>query len=190
MPIAGSIKQELYTYACFNAWRQAKSIYDKFPDIVRILLTAQGDTALHVAVNEESTTFVEELVKLMTPQDLEIQNRHGNTTFCMAVIARNDYFCQIMIEKNENLPLIRGTQDEMLPVHLAVLSDYRKMVNDLSSENLLQKMAFEDIERLFFMTIDNGRMYGKTHQHDFPFLELYLCIYIIIIIIFFLLYNY
>lgn len=161
--------------------------------MMRILLTARGDTALHVALNEGSTTFVEELVKLMTPQDLEIQNRHGNTAFCIAVTARNDYFCQIMMERNENLPLIRGTQDGMLPVHLAVLAGYRKVVKDLSSENLLQKMVFKDIERLFFMTIDSGRMYGKTHQRDFPFSELCLCIYIVIVIIIVvvvLLYNY
>lgn len=159
-------------------WHQAKSIYDEDLDMVRIPLTASGDTALHVAVSAKSTTFVEELVKLMTLEDMQIQNVDKNTAFCMGAITGNGDFFQIMIGKNENLPVIPG-HDGMLPVHLAVLTGYHKIVQDLSSENLLQKMDLKDVERLFFMTI-NSSMYGKTHS---PFLNLIvLCVHIYIYI--------
>lgn len=149
--IAGSLKQELYAYALQKAWRRVKSIYDKNPDMVHIPLTASGDTtlhvavstksasgdtSLHVAVSAKSATFVEELVKLMTPEDLEIQNIDGNTAFCMAAITGNSEFFQIMIAKNQNLPVTRG-HDGMLSVHLAVLTGYHKIVQDLCSEDLL-----------------------------------------------------
>lgn len=161
--IAGALKQELYAYALNNMWHRAQSIYDEYPEMVRIPLTANGDTALHVAVRAKSTTFVEKLVELMTPEDLEIPNADGNTAFCMGAVTGNGELFQIMMEKNINLSVIRG-HDGMLPVHLAVLTGYHNIGQDLCSEDLLQRMDFNDIEQLFFMTI-NSSMYGKTHQH-------------------------
>ncbi|XP_061372553.1 ankyrin repeat-containing protein ITN1-like [Gastrolobium bilobum] len=156
--MAGSLKRDLYAYAIGDIWYRAQCIYDTFPDMVCIPLTATGDTALHVAVSAKSTTFVQELVKHMTPEDLEIPNIDGNTAFCIAAISGIGDFFQIMIEKNKNLPVIPG-HDGMLPVHLAALSGHRKIVENLSSEKLLEKMASRDIVQLFFMTI-SGNMCG------------------------------
>ncbi|XP_057425929.1 uncharacterized protein LOC130719324 [Lotus japonicus] len=155
--IAGSLKQELYTYTLQNMWDEAKSIYDKFPDMVRIPLTSSGDTALHVAVTANNTDFVKKFVNFehVTPKDLEIPNAEGNTAFCIATVQGSAKFLQIMTKKNEKLPLI-PRHDEMLPVHFATLSCYHKIVQDLSSEDRLQKMDFKDIERLFFMAIKSN----------------------------------
>lgn len=154
----------MYNYALHNKWDKAKSIYDKYPDMVRIPLSAGGDTALHIAVIMKNTTFVKELVKLMTLQDLEIKNADGNTAFCMAAITGNDDLFKFVMEKYQDMPVSRG-QDEMLPVHLAVLTGFHKIVDYLSDQDLLKKMRLKDIEQLFFMTI-NSSMYGKSLQHD------------------------
>ncbi|XP_057439833.1 uncharacterized protein LOC130731563 [Lotus japonicus] len=158
-----SLKRELYAFAFQNMWCQAKSIYDKFPDMVRVPLNSSGDTALHVAVSANNTDFVKKLVKFehLTPRDLEIPNAEANTAFCMAAITGGCEFLQIMIEKNDKLPLIPRNDDKMLPVHLATLTCYHEIVQDLTSENLVQRMQLKDIERLLFMAI-NCSMYGKT----------------------------
>ena len=160
--VAGSLKREIHICALKDIWDRAQSIYDNFPHMIPIKLTAYGDTALHVAVTANSATFVQGLVNLMTPEDMEITNSDGNTAFCRAAILGNTDLFKTMIAKNDNLPLIRG-HDGKLPVHLAALSVRHKTVQDLSSENLLEKMAIEDTKQLFFMTISGG-MYGKTKQ--------------------------
>ncbi|XP_057419045.1 uncharacterized protein LOC130713263 [Lotus japonicus] len=154
-----SLKQELHEYALRNEWHKAKSIYEEFPEMVRIPLTSSGDTALHVAVSANSTDFMRELVNFehVTQQDLELRNAHGHTALCLAAITWNRDVFQIMIQNNENLALIHA-QYGMLAVHLAALTGYHEIVQDLSSDNLLQKMDFKDIQRLFFMTI-NSSMY-------------------------------
>lgn len=164
--IAGSLKDDLLKYVLKNMWHKAKSIYDEAPNMVRIVLTPSGETALHLAVITKNTDFVKELVNFehMTQQDLEIKNSAGNTAFYLAAIAGHVDCCETMIAKNENLAVIRG-QDGMLPVHVATLIGYRKIVQALSSGNLLEKMDFKDIERLFFMAI-NCSMYGKTKELD------------------------
>lgn len=150
-------------------WQLARSIFEEFPDLVRIPLTDSGDTALHVAVSAKSTLFVKKLVELahMTPEDMEILNAEGNTAFCMAAIAGNSELLQIMIKKNEKLPVVSG-HDGMLPVHMATLGCYHETVQDLSSDRLLHYMDFKDIKRLFFMAI-SSYMYGKTTELDSPF---------------------
>ena len=176
--IAGSLKRELYIYALKDNWDRAQSIFDKFTGMMRIRLTANGDTALHIAAEANSTTFVQGLVSPghMSTKDLEIKNSDGNTAFCIAAISGNDDLFQTMVEKNKNLPLVSG-HDGMLPVHLAALTGRHKIVQDLSSENLLEKMATnpKDIERLFFMTISSA-MYGKNKHQSFLILNIILFI--------------
>ena len=50
--------------------------------------------------------------------------------------------------------------DGMLPVHLAAFSGRNEIVQILSSQEVIDKINSEDIERLFFMAIRVG-MFGK-----------------------------
>ncbi|XP_052736412.1 ankyrin repeat-containing protein ITN1-like isoform X3 [Vigna angularis] len=112
---------DLYWHALEDQWDKMLPFVEKYPNCVRIQLTGLGDRALHVAANAGNTGFVEELVKLMRPEDVLIRN-----------------------------------SEKMLPVHLAALSFHHRIVQLLCSDHLLDKMAYEDIENLFFMTISNN----------------------------------
>ncbi|XP_057419751.1 ankyrin repeat-containing protein ITN1-like [Lotus japonicus] len=138
--------------------------------MVRIPLTDNEDTTLHVAVSRGNNDFVREFVNYehVTRQDLEIPNANGNIAFCLAAITGKREFLEIMIQKNEDLPLIHG-QNGMLPVHLALLSGFHEIVQHLSSYNLLEKMNFKDIERLFFMAL-NSNIYGNFYVVESLFL--------------------
>ncbi|RZB67333.1 hypothetical protein D0Y65_037623 [Glycine soja] len=114
--IAGSLKDDLGKHILWGEWSEAQTIFDKYPDMVRIPLNdSRRDTALNVAVYGGSITCEEGLVKLMNPEDLLIPN-----------------------------------SQERLTVHLAALYGDNKMVQVLSSENVLDKMTSKDIQRLFF----------------------------------------
>ena len=55
---------------------------------------------LHAAVEWNSSTFVEGLLNIVTPKDLEIRNFDGDMAFCMAADVGNEYLLQTMLEKN------------------------------------------------------------------------------------------
>jgi len=116
---------DMYMHAFLDEWDKMLPIVKEDPNSVRIPLTGLGDTALHVAAGAGNTTFVEELIKLMSPEDVLRPNSYG-----------------------------------MLPVHLAALSSHHRIVQLLCSHHLLDKMTYKDIEKLFFMTINNN-MFGK-----------------------------
>ena len=59
--------------AFLNKWVEMVFIVKEDPNSVRIPLTESGDTALHVAAGAGSTTCVEELAKLMSPEDVLIK---------------------------------------------------------------------------------------------------------------------
>ncbi|TXG71896.1 hypothetical protein EZV62_000475 [Acer yangbiense] len=41
-------------------------------------------TVLHIATGTEKVSFVEEIIKMMKPDDLKLQDENGNTAFCIA----------------------------------------------------------------------------------------------------------
>ncbi|KAF2309270.1 hypothetical protein GH714_001444 [Hevea brasiliensis] len=56
------------------------------PNDVRAKITVIGQTALHVAVLAEREKIVEELVKFMSKEDLEMKTNFGNTAFALAAL--------------------------------------------------------------------------------------------------------
>ncbi|KAK7372718.1 hypothetical protein VNO80_06105 [Phaseolus coccineus] len=125
---------DIYRCVLRGDWSEMEAILRNDPDSVRIRLTESGDTALHVAAGAGNTTFVQELTKHTNLEDELIPNSDG-----------------------------------MLPVHLAALSGHHRILKHLCcqqyfvrahhgfySQHLLDKMAYEDIEKLFFMTISNN----------------------------------
>ncbi|KAK7300281.1 hypothetical protein RJT34_11123 [Clitoria ternatea] len=135
------LKDKLYRSVINDEWDHEDL------EMVRIPLTANGDTALHVAVIANRKNSVRKLVSLMTSKDLALQNKDGNTALCMAAISWNINFdndswfhdsLNEMIKKNRKLPLIPNNH-QMLPVHLAASNGHRSIVQELTSEDLLDR---------------------------------------------------
>ena len=68
-------------YVEHDEWQKAEPIYRRMPHLKTVPITTRGDTALHLAVALNRTSFFNGLVGLMTPQQLEIKNKDGNTAF-------------------------------------------------------------------------------------------------------------
>jgi len=121
-------------------------------------ITKGWATVLHVAVGANHERFVEELVKEMSREHLELQDDKGNTAFCFAAAVGNVHIAEIMRRKNESLPTIRGGLG-VTPLHLAVLQGRTEMAEYLfdKTEEIL---CDDDWNTLFLICVNSG-LYGK-----------------------------
>ncbi|KAI3983094.1 hypothetical protein MKX01_035375 [Papaver californicum] len=97
--------QRLYKAAKEGNWRMAEDFISEVGrDIaVEAPVTLTSDTALHIAASEGHSKFVEQLVILMTPEQLENKNIYGDTALQMTVLVGNIESVIVMVEKNEKL---------------------------------------------------------------------------------------
>ncbi|CAJ1961995.1 unnamed protein product [Sphenostylis stenocarpa] len=163
------LKRQIYIAAASGNWSEASSYFKSHPHWWRIPLNARGITALHVAVRMRKTSFVEKLVNCMNMEDLEISMADGNTAFCLAAITGNVKIAEIMLRKNPRLPWIKGQKD-MLPIQLSSSAGHIPMGEFLFQalkEDLHKTIPFQDIVKLFFLTIDNNiyTMAAKLLDH-------------------------
>ncbi|KAH7569664.1 hypothetical protein JRO89_XS06G0234700 [Xanthoceras sorbifolium] len=121
--------------------------------MLRASITEGEKTVLHVATEAKQTAFVEELVNLMEPEDLMLQDIKHNTAFCFAAAAGNIQIAKIMLTKNASLPKIRGCKG-LTPLYMAVM--FRK--SDMASFLYYQTkeiLTAKDRTALFFVTVRN-----------------------------------
>ncbi|CAH1437141.1 unnamed protein product [Lactuca virosa] len=114
----------LYEASITGDWTAAEEILNKKPELVRYSITANNETALHVAASAKSTEQVEEFVKnlitKMKKEDLELKNTSSNTALCLAAAAGNVKMVEIMVKSNRALVAITGS-GEMTPLYMAAL---------------------------------------------------------------------
>ncbi|XP_061374513.1 ankyrin repeat-containing protein ITN1-like [Gastrolobium bilobum] len=144
----------LHKAALKGDWKEASKIIEKDRTLLKSAITKGWGTILHVAVGASHVHFVEELVKLMHPDDLELQDEKENTAFCFAAAVGNVHIAEIMRRENQLLPTIRG-RSGVSPLHLAVLqrrSDMASYLFPLSRE-VLEEV---DWDTLFLTCINSG----------------------------------
>ncbi|KAM7524708.1 hypothetical protein LguiA_014610 [Lonicera macranthoides] len=133
----------LYQSALKGDWEAAKGIIEVYPSVVHVCITKEWETALHIAAAARRTDYVVELVKLMTAEDLQLRNKIGNTALCFAAAAGIVGIAKVMVEKNEDLPMIRGSQG-MIPLHMAALLGNSDMVWYLYGKTKDEELTTED----------------------------------------------
>ncbi|XP_059436319.1 uncharacterized protein LOC132169276 [Corylus avellana] len=129
-------------------WRDAKAFLEKYPDYVNRPITIEQATVLHCAAAAKRANFVKEVLKLMTPKDLELKTIDGLTALHVAAKTGVVRIAQEMVKKNRELPLIHdGNErtpldhpivadddgDESTPLHVAAFERDRNMVDYLLS---------------------------------------------------------
>jgi ankyrin repeat protein len=138
----------LYEASVKADWRAAEEILNKKPELIRCSITENGETALHIAASAKRTkrvvVFVQNLVRMMTIEDLELRNNSSNTALCLAAAAGNVEMVKIMVEKNRGLLIIPGSQQmflgnhggqQMLPLYIAVLFGEHDVVKYLYDQS-------------------------------------------------------
>ena len=136
-----------YVLLCLAAlngdWKSAKAFLESNPQAVRARITRRSETALHIAAGARHTRFVEELVKLMKPADLALQNKVGNTALCFAAASGITRIAEVMVNKNRELAMIRGSKGAT-PLYMAALVGHKDMVRYLYSVTEEDNLTKED----------------------------------------------
>ncbi|KAK1562208.1 hypothetical protein Q3G72_008100 [Acer saccharum] len=96
--------------------------------MLRTGIANRCQTVLHIATGAGKVSFVEEIIKMMEPDDLKLQDENGNTTFCIAAANGSIEIAKLMLEKNPDLLTLRGA-DNMVPLYLAALFGRVEMAN-------------------------------------------------------------
>ncbi|KAA8535787.1 hypothetical protein F0562_030779 [Nyssa sinensis] len=100
------------------------------------------------------TKFVEELVNKISANDLELKNKDGNTALCFAAASGITWIAEVMVNKNINLPRIRGSQG-VTPLYMAALLGHRDMVWYLYSVTGDEYLKLEDFFGLLVAAISS-----------------------------------
>ncbi|CAK9327292.1 unnamed protein product [Citrullus colocynthis] len=138
----------LYQAALKGDWKTAKSIFDIDPLAITKEITDAKDTALHIAAAAKRISFVEKLVQLYKPSDLEAKNENGNTVLAFAAASGVVRIAEVMVEKNPNLPNLHDA-NKPTPVLMAVAYKRKDMASFLFSKtNFEALLPYEQIELL------------------------------------------
>ncbi|KAJ9691146.1 hypothetical protein PVL29_013355 [Vitis rotundifolia] len=142
----------LYLAALSGDWDVAERIFESDHEAVRARITRAQETPLHIAAGARHVTFVENLVRKMTPADLALQNKVGNTALCFAAVSGVTKIAEVMVNKNKRLPLIRGSEGAT-PLHMATLLGHREMVWYLYNKTDSNRLTDEDHHGLLVAAI-------------------------------------
>lgn len=128
--------RELLVFAEKGKWEAAKLMFKHDPNAISAVVTEHSDTALHIAANAGQWMFVEELLKLIPLEVLELQEtKYGYTALHTVVVEGNVEVAKTMVEKHSKLTQLRERNGS---VPLKVAADYvtdrqEEMVNYLWS---------------------------------------------------------
>ncbi|XP_055803112.1 ankyrin repeat-containing protein ITN1-like [Solanum dulcamara] len=136
-------------------WEKARKFFTLHPDATSARITKGWDTALHIAAGANKVQFVEELVKLMNPLELSLQNKYENTALCFAAASGLTRIAKVMVMKNRFLPMVRGSKG-VTPLHMAALLGHREMVWYLYSVTDHQYLSKEDYISLLIASINSN----------------------------------
>ncbi|KAI4332618.1 hypothetical protein L6164_017512 [Bauhinia variegata] len=134
--------------------KEASRMLEKNQKLRTTAITEGWETILHVASRSHHVHFVEELVKFMDKDELELQEYDGNTALFSAAAAGNLQIAEILINKNVSLPTIRG-KESVTPIQLAALQGKREMAWYLY-EKTIPAFEEEDWNRLFLACVKHG----------------------------------
>ncbi|XP_023542597.1 ankyrin repeat-containing protein NPR4-like isoform X1 [Cucurbita pepo subsp. pepo] len=146
-------KISLYHAALKGDWEKAQSILGADPSwAVSNYITRDNETALHIAAGAKHVDFVEQLINIMTPDDMTMVNTHGNTALCFAATSGVVRIAELMVQKNKDLPLIRGFGNAT-PLFMAISYQRKQMASYLFSVTDRKQLSSQDQIELLIATI-------------------------------------
>ena len=121
---------DLYKALQIGDWNAANKFLDRHPHAISAKITVTDKTALHVAAEAGHVHIVEELVKQMSEENLEIKDDDGLTALARTACNGNYRIAECMLGKNENLISIR-TNQKNIPPFLALLNGHLRLARYL-----------------------------------------------------------
>ncbi|CAG7861833.1 unnamed protein product [Brassica rapa] len=142
----------LYQAALKGKWKDAEVIIGKNNHMVRAAVTRNQETTLHIAAATKHKTFVKHLLTKMSKSDLALKNKDDNTAICFAAASGTKKIAEMMVDKNEDLPMIRGN-GKVTPLYMAALFGHREMVLYLYDKTDFGSLGASELVDLFHAII-------------------------------------
>ncbi|XP_031407554.1 uncharacterized protein LOC116215886 isoform X2 [Punica granatum] len=102
--------QDLHKAALSGDWETAERTFESDPEAKTAIISTRRETALHVATSTGQTRFVEKLVQLLSPKDLEMTDFKGQTALHIAAICGSLDAVKTLLKKNQMLTQIVDTE--------------------------------------------------------------------------------
>ena len=150
-------------------WDAANQFISSNPETMTAKISISGSTALHIAIFEGHMNIVEELVKIMSEENLKIKDAGGFTVLGYCAIFGNIQMAKCIIEKSRTLLSIGSERDDLIPVVVALTYNPHgtEMARYLYSETLLEDlMPSNGINGAMFIT---RAIYSKAIGKNFRF---------------------
>ncbi|KAK7303883.1 hypothetical protein RJT34_14801 [Clitoria ternatea] len=144
----------LHMHTLGGNWEAAKRMLDKNAKLKSAAIATGWATVLHVAAGTNHYHFVEELLKLLKDDEIELLDEKGNTAFCFVAAAGNMRIAELLLKRDPRLPTIKGGHG-MTPLQFAALQGRCQMAWRLYKPTI---PIFEDMDwkLLFFTCIETG----------------------------------
>lgn len=133
----------LYKAIRDNNWYAVKAFLDQYPNALSTKVNSAGQTALHVAILSRHVGMVEELVRLVPPENLEMVDVYGRTPLLTATFNGIIPMAACMVVKNRKTISI-PTPQMSLPVSLAFSVGHEEMGRYLYSVTPLEVLKPEN----------------------------------------------
>ncbi|CAL8118526.1 unnamed protein product [Prunus armeniaca] len=133
--------QPFFAAVKLGDWRKAKEFLTRDPNAIRARYST-GGTALHIATKFGHEHIVEELVQLMTPEDLEMQD--GTWTALHIAARLNLKMVECMVTKNKKLLGIVEESHGLTPILFAAKLDLWDIVRYLYTLTPIQDLMPEN----------------------------------------------
>ncbi|XVF58739.1 hypothetical protein PTKIN_Ptkin07bG0090800 [Pterospermum kingtungense] len=117
-----------------------KKFLDQHEGALSVSLSADGDTALHIAVLAGHVDIVEELVGRMSAQEVAVKQKYGSTALNFAAIGGVTEIAELLVKKNRELLKITNDHDQ-IPLVVATLYGHRELVQYLYFETPIEELA-------------------------------------------------
>lgn len=164
--LTAAINTSLRHSALNGDWKTAESIIKKYSLKLSDPITRNEETILHISAATEHIDFVKKLIGKMRPDELSLKNKNGHTALCFAAEEGSERIAKLLVEKNENLPLIRGDEN-ITPLYIAVSYRREKMASYLLSVTKLNQLNDEEKTLLLIAAIHSdfyGNLLRKLQQ--------------------------
>ncbi|XP_042498044.1 uncharacterized protein LOC122076677 [Macadamia integrifolia] len=122
----------LYTAISDGDWKSVSELVSENEGALTARLTSGGDLPLHVAVQQQRTEIAKELIKMMPAHHLSRQGKDAITVLHIAAVCGNKEVIKAMIEKDENLVMIKSKYyHNRIPIMMAAIFGHKDAVNYL-----------------------------------------------------------
>lgn len=130
----------LYDAAFNDDWKTAKKFFEENPEAVTARIDKWLNTALHIAAQLGNTHFVEEMVKIMTADQLETRNGNESTALHYVTEGGTKRMAEVMLMKNNRL-LRKRDGNWMTPLRSAAFYNNQEVLLYLYSQTTAEELS-------------------------------------------------